>query len=1054
MGKLHGLPQRLNELACPRVPYQQSSKTGKHRPRKREFASVLLIFLLGAAFTVTACLLVSQAEKEQRRIRFNRIVETRINLFQSAGVNYEELLFSLRNLLTYNPELTEVEFHEVARNALRRHPPVQALQWVKRVPESERRAVELAMRQAGHTNFAFIVPAPGGGRVPSPSAPDHFPILYTSPMQGNEAAHGFDLTFGPTKNTLDQARDIADTLLTPKFRLIQEMGDQEGIISLAPVYRGSLKPRTVEQRQELLLGYVQIVFRLGNLIEGILSQVDAGGVDVLIMDESAPADRQFLYFHPSRMRKSAVPVPTPDEMRAGLSSKRDLRMGERNLVFYFRPVPEWLASTGPSKVPAIALGGTLITSLIISLILTVSRRATTIERQVNERTAELQEANEKLARENRERQTAETALRESETRFRSLVERAPVGVWQLEPDGQHIRYLNPVLRQMLGLDTQTAVEGKNIRDFVAPEYHRELPAHLEERAHGISSSYEIEYRRPDGTRLPVQVYGAPLKADDGTLIGVIGLSIDITERQRAKQALIEERQLLRTLIDTLPDPIYVKDKDGRFLTTNEANRKLIGLNSTEEVLGKTVFDYFPKEMAEIYHQDDLSVIAAGTPIINREEPYSLPEGGHGWFLTSKVPLRNAAGEIIGLVGISRDITKEKAAEAEQAKFEQKIQETQKLESLGVLAGGIAHDFNNLLTGILGHASLAKLEFPGNPILFEHLDQVEKSSQRAAELCRQMLAYAGKGRFIVQNLDVTVLVEEITSLLQLSISKKAVLRFQLTHGLPPVAGDATQIRQILMNLVINASDAIGERSGVICLSTGIMRADKAYLSGTHLAPDLAEGDYVFIEVSDNGTGMSKETLARIFDPFFTTKFTGRGLGLAAVLGIVRSHKGALKVYSEEGRGSTFKLLLPCAEGPVAPLDFRGQQAAGWSSQGTVLVVDDEETVRAVSARLLESFGFKTLLAHDGRDAIEKFKAHEQAITLVLMDLTMPHMDGEQAFRELRKLKPSVRVLLMSGFNEQDAINRFTGKGLSGFIQKPFKRDELQTKLRGILENPAS
>jgi signal transduction histidine kinase/CheY-like chemotaxis protein len=415
-----------------------------------------------------------------------------------------------------------------------------------------------------------------------------------------------------------------------------------------------------------------------------------------------------------------------------------------------------------------------------------------------------------------------------------------------------------------------------------------------------------------------------------------------------------------------------------------------------------------------------------------------------------MPLRNAAGEIIGLVGISREITQEKAAGEERQKFEHKLQETQKLESLGVLAGGIAHDFNNLLTGILGNANLAKLEFPGNPVLFEHLDQIEKSSQRAAELCRQMLAYAGKGRFVVQNLDVTLLVEEITHLLQLSISKKAVMRFQLTHGLPPVSADATQIRQILMNLVINASDAIGDRSGVISVVTGLIRADTEYLRGTYLSPELPAGDYVFVEVGDTGCGMSKETMNRIFDPFFTTKFTGRGLGLAAVLGIVRSHKGALKVYSEEGRGSTFKLLLPCADGLAAALELESEPAQGWVGLGTVMVVDDEETVRTVGARLLESFGFRTIMAQDGRDAVQKFSAHQGEIRMILMDLTMPHMDGEQAFRELRRIKPDIRVLLMSGFNEQDAINRFTGKGLAGFIQKPFKLEELREKIKGILE----
>lgn len=982
-------------------------------------------------------------------MNFQRLVESRIRLFESAGANYEELLFSLRNLFIYDHELTEQEFSEISLNALKRHPPIQALEWVPLVNESQRAVIEARYQAAGHTNFTFFFRNPDGSTTPSPVSDTHFPILYVAPLKGNEAALGYDLAFGPTRPSLDKARDEADTVLTSKFRLIQETENQYGIVSLAPVYRGVITPKTLAERKELLIGYVQIVFRLSDLIEGILQQVAPGGLDILIEDTQAPEDKRLLYFHSSRMRKEPTAPVSAQEMRADLSSKQVLRMGERDLIFYFRPTPEWIAAQGLSRIPTIIFGGSVFTLLVTSLFLSVSRRTAVVELQVTERTAELVEANDKLARENHERKVAVQALRESESRFRSLVEYAPVGVWQLEPNGQQIRYLNPVLRKMLGLTQDEDVNGKNIRDFIAPEYVSGLNVHLNERNHGISSAYEIEYLLPNGERLPVQVFGAPLKEEDGQFIGVIGLSIDITERRRARQALMQERQLLRTLIDTLPDPIFVKDKQGRLLTINDANRKLLGLASSDDAFGKTVFDLFP-ENAQAYHTDDMSVVNTGIAVINREEPYTLNNGSKGWFLTSKVPLKNTDGEIIGLVGISRDITKEKAIEAEKAQFDQKIQETQKLESLGVLAGGIAHDFNNLLTGILGHASLAKLEFPGNPVLFQHLDQVEKSSQRAADLCRQMLAYAGKGRFVIQNLDVTTLVDEITSLLHLSISKKVVLRFQLAPGLPPVSADATQIRQILMNLVINASDAIGDRSGIVSIVTGLVRADSAYLKSTHLSPELKEGDYIFIEVSDNGCGMSKETMARIFDPFFTTKFTGRGLGLAAVLGIIRSHNGALKVYSEEGRGSTFKLLLPVAEGKASPLEMGGKPADQWKSQGTILVVDDEETVRTVSARLLESIGFKTILAQDGRDALEKYKNNQAEICLVLMDLTMPHMDGEQAFRELRKLKADVKVLLMSGFNEQDAINRFTGKGLSGFVQKPFKRDELQEKLRGILE----
>ena len=277
-----------------------------------------------------------------------------------------------------------------------------------------------------------------------------------------------------------------------------------------------------------------------------------------------------------------------------------------------------------------------------------------------------------------------------------------------------------------------------------------------------------------------------------------------------------------------------------------------------------------------------------------------------------------------------------------------------------------------------------------------------------------------------------------------------MRFNLAADLPAVSADATQIRQIIMNLVINAAEAVGERSGVIAMSTGLTRADAAFLQDAQVGGDQPPGDYVFLEVADNGCGMNQETLARIFDPFFTTKFTGRGLGLAAVLGIVRGHHGALKVQSEPGRGTIFRLLLPPADGPVEAAPAPSPVPRAVSGTGTVLVVEDEETVRIVVARMLESLGLRVVLAANGVEALEQYHANGGDLRLVVLDLTMPHMGGEETASELRKLSPDLPVLLMSGYSEHEAMGRFAGKGLAGFIQKPFRSEELCAKVCEILE----
>ncbi|MEO7996707.1 MAG: response regulator [Gemmatimonadaceae bacterium] len=410
--------------------------------------------------------------------------------------------------------------------------------------------------------------------------------------------------------------------------------------------------------------------------------------------------------------------------------------------------------------------------------------------------------------------------------------------------------------------------------------------------------------------------------------------------------------------------------------------------------------------------------------------------------------RDATGKATRLSGTNTDLTERRRLAAEREEFERKLQETQKLESLGVLAGGIAHDFNNLLTGVLGNASLAMSDVPAGSSTHAYLAEINEAATRAAELCRQMLAYSGRGRFVVTRTHLNPIIEQTVQLLQLSIAKNAMLRFQLDTPLPLVEVDVTQVRQVIMNLVINASEALGDRGGVITISTGLTRVDEEYLRGTHLAPDIGPGDYVHLEVADTGAGMTQDIQARIFEPFYTTKFTGRGLGLAAVLGIMRGHRGTLKVYSEVNRGSTFKLLFPSVRGELEST-VTNTATEKWKGSGTILVVDDEVAVRRTVSRMLELMGFTTLQAVDGAEGIEVFRANADAITLVMLDLTMPRLDGEQTYSELRRIRPDVRVVLMSGFNQQEAIARFTGKGLASFVQKPFSLEALRESVKAVV-----
>ena len=531
------------------------------------------------------------------------------------------------------------------------------------------------------------------------------------------------------------------------------------------------------------------------------------------------------------------------------------------------------------------------------------------------------------------------------------------------------------------------------------------------------------------------------------------LKAEVGDRIDAQHQLARERNLLYTLLNRLPDAVHVTDRQGNYVLANDAHARLLQHADSAGFLGKPVRQVGAAPLADILAAGSDDVLRSGQALLAKESTVVLAPDHSLSLELSKLPLRDAHGEIDGLLVISRDVTQFNRDEADKREFARRLQETQKLESLGVLAGGIAHDFNNLLTVILGSANLARLEVPPSSNARECLARIEITSLRAADLCKQMLAYSGKALFVVRRLNLNHLVEETTELLQLSISKKAALQLQLSLSLPPVLADATQLQQILMNLVINASDAIGTRDGVIRIRSGLVRVDRASLRGFSPATDIPAGEYVFLEVSDNGSGMSPEVRDKIFDPFFSTKFTGRGLGLAAVLGIVRSHSGAITVESELGKGSAFRLLLPRAEGPVDEVASPLARTETWKGHGTILLAEDEEQVRMTTAGLLTAGGFTVDLAENGRSAIQKFQASPGRYRAVLLDLSMPNGDGEEAFHEIRRIEPHAHVLMMSGFGPQEVLDRFAGKGLSGFIQKPFLATELIAALRKVLDGSA-
>lgn len=569
--------------------------------------------------------------------------------------------------------------------------------------------------------------------------------------------------------------------------------------------------------------------------------------------------------------------------------------------------------------------------------------------------------------------------------------------------------------------------------------------------HGLAGATIAVLTLTIGTLLSLHLSHAPAVVVTDLLlfeIGVatigLGLGATVTRRARAES----ERSRLLAILEASPDFIATADLDGRILYQNTALRLLHGDPATGPLPIRQVSQSHSRAAAGRIQQEALPTALAqgswqGETVLQHHDGREIP------VLQLILTHRDAAGRPMMLSTVARDISSQKQAERARLESERSLLQAQKLESLGVLAGGIAHDFNNLLTVVLGNATLARTDLPADSAVDHAVHQIEKAALRAADLCQQMLAYSGRSKLSVELLDLNTIVEETTHLLGVSVSKKCKLEIELARDLPPVEGDASQLSQIAMNLVINASEASEEQGGHITVRTGQMQADAGYLAGASHSRTTVAGKYVFLEVSDQGRGMPEAVQRRIFEPFFTTKFSGHGLGLSAVLGIVQGHRGAIKVTSAPGRGTTFRVLLPAAQGVARPRCEQLDPADTWRGSGRVLVVDDEESVREITSKILRHYGFEPTVAIHGREAVDLFRRQPGHFCVVLLDLSMPVMDGREALREISQLDPRVPVLLMSGYDKTDSTELLTTDQVAGFLQKPFQAACLAAALREAL-----
>jgi len=646
------------------------------------------------------------------------------------------------------------------------------------------------------------------------------------------------------------------------------------------------------------------------------------------------------------------------------------------------------------------------------------------------------------------------ALKRVQNWFELIVQSSMDAIVRLDQDG-NIQSWNPMAQRMFGYSKAEAL-GLKVEKLLIParlkpanlsNFHRHL-----KRGRGALMNRRIEgiAQCKDGSELPIEFVASVVK--QGNLLAYAMVFRDISERKAAEQQLrdshadleaqvearTQELNHLASILEATVNFVGMADLQGHIYYVNPAGRNMVGLKQNTALDTLNLQSFHSPKVCQLLN-DSIFPEALKRGVFETNCDFTDQDGTTIPSACIFMSLPDKQGKPSRLAVIARDLRDEIA-------LQQQMEHIDRLESLGILAGGIAHDFNNILTAIIGNAGIAANKLDSDSPAQTHLQRIEQSSLQAANLCKQMLAYSGKGCFVIQPVDLSSLIADMQSLLEVSVDKSVKLEFDLSNTLPIVDIDITQIQQIIMNLVINASEACNKQNAKIAVSTGIMHVDAAYLQNSlhqnALNPQaVAVGDFVYLKVSDTGCGMSSDICKKIFDPFFTTKFTGRGLGMSAVLGIVHGHQGLINVDSEPDKGSTFVIALPISTANTTSTNHKQPAHNDQHGAGTVLVIDDEETIREITSIALSDVGFNVVTAIDGQDGIEVFQQRSDIIGIIL-DMTMPRMNGEACFDALQQLNPNVPVILSSGYSEEDAMGRFKSKGLAGFIQKPYKIDVFQ------------
>lgn len=632
-----------------------------------------------------------------------------------------------------------------------------------------------------------------------------------------------------------------------------------------------------------------------------------------------------------------------------------------------------------------------------------------------------------------------TERKQAEEKYRSIFENALEGIFQSTLDGKWVS-VNPALAHILGYDSPQELIDNSLdlsSQFYFDPQRREQLIH-EVRKGKVVTEFEVELYRRDGATIWVSINARPIFDEAGQPVIVEGTVQDVSKRRAAEGALRESEARYRTLVENSPIGIASYDLQGNILDVNPALPRIMGSPSSEDTRAINLFEFPPLVEAGV-SQAVIRCVTSGETIVG-EFPYRSKWGKDLHLRLHLAPIRSPHGDVVGGQALVEDISESK-------RLEEQISQSAKMEAIGRLAGGIAHDFNNLMTAVLGYSSLLVEEMPQGSPQREHVAQISRAAERAAQLTSHLLAFSRKQILDVRPLNLGDTVAGFKDMLHRIIGEDIELITDVAEDLGTVLADCSQVEQILMNLVVNARDAM-PLGGAVIMEARNVELDEKYAS-EHL--DTIPGAYVMLSVSDNGSGMDAETCSRIFEPFFSTKVQrgGTGLGMATVYGIVKQHRGHIAVYSHPGRGTTFKVYFPRVEMPAAPVAQISESKPPRRGDETVLLVEDEEMVRNLASEALSMLGYNVLQAGDGEQALELCRTYPGNIELLVTDVVLPQMDGRTLYDALSRLRSDMRVLYVSGYAETFIVQHgVLSKGVH-FLHKPFTLDRLAEKVAEVL-----